>query len=254
MALNYIASLPIASSVSNVGSLTNSAVTPTGADAVFGFSLTFAGTPAAHSGMKWGGSGGDAMTQIGATQAPAGAASIRMSAWRLAAPVIAARSLYGSWASTQSGSAIVGAALSGVDQTTPGANLASGGGTVSNSTGFNATATVTTSAGDLVLAAFFIWDNNGSTPTMTPNGTPTPTDRVSVDGNTTILSIQLTTIVATGASTTVSCAIAPTSSTISGQWGAIAFVVNAASGGASATSPPFPRKPLAARLAPLLRF
>jgi len=190
---------------------------------LFGFSVTADASPTTHSGMEWQGSGGTALTQIGSTYS-AGAV-IRMSAWRLLAPTATTNTLYGNWAASQTIGSVGGASYSGVNQSSPTGTLTTNTGTVSNNFGFNATVDVTTTAGDIVIACVFIFDNNGSTPILTANnGTLRWKNEASIN------SMGIQEVTAVGATTTVSCAIAPTSSNISGDWGMIAFVINAASG------------------------
>lgn len=213
---------------SAVTSVTSSAWSiAAGADRILvGFLASVDASPAAHSGMKWGGAGGTALTQVGSTYS-AGLYT-RLSAWRLIAPTAASQTLYGNVAASQGYLAAAGLSYSGVDQTTPTGTTATNSGSVTNSFGFDATVTIATAVNDVVLACFVIVDGNGSTPLMTPNGTPASTGRY--DNESAIYSIQAQEVVATGTSTTVSCNIAPTASNITGDWGAFALILNPVAG------------------------
>ena len=230
MAISFDAVSPDTSSNAVVANITSSAFTVAGANRLLiGAMGAGAGTVAAHNAMKWGGSGGTALTQVG-TSLNIGA-NARLSAWRLIAPTAASQTLYGEFAATQDEVAIGGTSYTGVDQTTPLGTAVTNTGTFSGSSGFNATITVTTVVGDVVWAVFWVLDGNGNSPLMTPNGTPSGTGRYEIEGaQLTFEAMQIQEVVATGTSTVVSCAVAPTSGTMTGDWGGIAFVVNSASG------------------------
>lgn len=212
-------------------SLTSAAWTIAGSDRLlFGFIGTAAGGGgAAHSGMKWGGSGGTALTQIGSTLTVGSPG--RLSAWRLIAPTAASQTLYGNWAASQDESCIGGVSYTGVDQTTPVGTPATNTGSFAGVTSGNATVNVTTVSGDLVVACFWVVAQSAADPQMTPNGTPTPTGRYECEGaQLTYEALQVQEVVATGTTTTVSCQYS-SGAAFSGDWGVIAFVVNAAAGG-----------------------
>ena len=229
MAIAYDAAAPGTITQSAASNLTSSTFTVgSGSDrALFGFILTVDGTPAAHSSFKWRGSGGTSATQIGSSFNVGSYG--RISAWSLVAPTSATDTIYGSWAASQLYSGIGAAAYTGVNQSTPAGSLATNSGSVSNDFGFNATAVVSTTSGDVILAFTYIADGNGSTPLMTPGGTPLGTGRAESENS--IISYCIQEVVATGASTTVTCGIAPTSSNMTGDWGMVAFVVQSAAAG-----------------------
>lgn len=231
-------------SAANVASLTSAAFTIAGSDRVlFAAMIAGAGTPAAHSAMKWGGSTGTDLTQVG-TSLNVGANG-RMSAWRLIAPTAASQTLYGEYATNQDETAIGGTSYTGVDQTTPVGTPVTNVGTATGSGPTNMTVNVTTAVGDVVWAVFFALDGNGNSPLMTPNGTPTPTGRYEIEGaQLTFEAMQIQEVVATGTTTTVSCSIQPTSGSLNVDWGVIAFVVNAATAAASGELPPLTMAPV----------
>lgn len=230
MAVALDAVSPDTSSAGNVSNLTTGSWTIAGANRLLlGFIGTgTGGTATTHSGMNWGGSGGTALTQIGST-VNAGTQG-RLSAWRLTAPAAASQTLYGSWAATQDESAIGGVSLTGVDQTAPVGTSASNSGSILGQATGNMTVTVATTAGDAVMAVFWLVASSAANPDLTPNGTPTPTGLYEVE--TTALQyegMQVQMAVATGTSTTMSCGFS-SGAAFSGEWAAIAFIVNATAG------------------------
>ncbi len=228
MAIAFDAASADTFSSGNVASLTSAAFAIAGSDRLLIAAMAAgAGTPAAHNSMKWGGSGGTDLTQVG-TSLNIGA-NARLSAWRLIAPTAASQTLYGAYAANQDETAIGGTSYTGCDQTTPLGTAVTATGTATGSGSTNMTVNVTTVAGDVVWAVFFVLDSNGNSPLLTPNGTPTPTGRYEVEGaQLTFEAMQIQEVVASGTTTTVSCAVQPTSGFQAVDWGVIAFVVNAA--------------------------
>lgn len=229
MAIAFDAASPDTSSNANVSSLTSGAFTIAGTNRLLiGAMAAGAGTVAAHSAMKWGGSGGTDLTQIGSSLNVG--ANGRLSVWRLIAPTAASQTLYGSYAAAQDETMIGGTSYTGVDQTTPVGTSVTNTGTLSGAGG-NMTVNVTTAVGDVVFAAFFVLDGNGNSPLLTPNGTPAGTGRYEIEGaQLGFEALQMQEVVATGTTTTVSCACAPTSGSLNADWGVIAFVIQAVSG------------------------
>lgn len=232
-------------SAANVASLTSAAFTIAGSDrALLAAMIAGAGSLAAHSAMKWGGSTGTDLTQVGTTLNVGSFG--RMSAWRLTAPAAASQTLYGAYAANQDETAIGGTSYTGVDQTTPIGTPVTNVGTAAGSGAVNMTVNVTTTVGDLVWAVFYALDQNGNSPLLTPNGTPAATGRYEVEGaQLTYEAMQIQEVVATGTTTTVSCSIQPTSGSMNADWGVIAFVVNAATAAASGELPPLTMAPIA---------
>ena len=190
-----------------------------------------AGTPAAHNAVKRGGSGGTDYTQCGSTLNIGSFG--RLSVWRLVAPSTSSLTLYGAYAASQDEIAIGASNYTGVDQTTPIGTVFTNTGTATGSSPVNMTVSVTgIASGDWVYAAFWAVDGNGNSPLMTPNGTPTPNGRYEVEGSQlTFEALQIQDAVSTGTSITMSCAIQPTSGSMSVDWGVIAFKIAAATGG-----------------------
>lgn len=233
MAIAFDNVSPDTSSAGNVSSLTSGNWTISGSDrCLFGFIGTGTGGSATtHSGMKWGGSGGTALTQIGST-VNAGSPG-RLSAWRLTAPAAASQALYGNWAAAQDESAIGGVSYTGVDQAAPVGAPATNTGSILGAANGNMTVTIATAVGDVVLAAFWVVCFSAADPQLTPGGTPAGTGRYEVEGaSLSYEAMQVQEVVATGTSTTVTCGFS-SGAAFSGEWAAIAFVVNPSSAAAT---------------------
>lgn len=227
MTIAYDNLSPDTSSTGNVASLTSGSWTMgSGSNRLLlGFIGTGAGSVASHTGMKWGGSGGTALTIVG-SRLNIGS-FWQLSAWRLIAPASGSSTLYGNWAGAQDESAIGGVSYSGCDQSTP-------VGTAVTATGSStaAQATVTTVAGDVVIAAVWTGATSAFNPTFTPVG-PSATARYDIAGSQLgFEGMCLVEAVATGTSTTVGATIST-----SATWGVIAFLVKAASAGGPANNP-----------------
>ena len=148
MALAYDNSAS-ASLSSGASSITSASWAIAGSDRILiASAYSGAGTPAQATGMKWGGSGGVALTEIG-TGVTANT-YFTGSAWKLIAPAAASQTLYGSWGSTQDELAIGGISLTGADQTT---GVRTGGSASAAAQAWSPTATVnvTTVADDVVV-------------------------------------------------------------------------------------------------------
>jgi hypothetical protein len=183
-----------------------------------------AGTPVDPSAVKWGGSGGTSLTQIGTTLNVG--ANVKISLWRLIAPAATSSTIHVTWGSGQDERWIIGVSTKDTDQTTPNGTLASATGS-----GTGPTVAATTTSGNLVLD-FMSWlDGGGSSFTVTDD---VPDSLQEIEGAT--LQYEgagASRETAAGASTT-------TSWTISGgagnDWGIFAFQVN--EGTAPAVSDP----------------
>lgn len=233
MAIAYDNVSPDTSSTANVASLTSAAWTIAGSDrCLFGFIGTgTGGTATTHTEMRWNGSSGTLLSQIGTTLSVGTPG--RLSAWRLIAPTAASQTLYGLWAAAQDETAIGGVSYTGVDQTTPVGTPATNTGTITGSASGTMSVTISTTAGQKVLAVFWVVTTSAADPQLTPSGTPTPTGRYEIEGaQLGFEAMQVQEVDATGTSTTVSCDYS-SGAAFSGSWGAIAFVVNEAVGGSS---------------------
>lgn len=106
-------------------------------------------SPGAANSVKWGGSGGTAMSQIGTTLTLN--TNVKITLWKLTAPTAQTSTIYASYSATNDELWILGTSVQDADQTTP-------NDTVQQATGSDAAPTdiVTTVAGQLVLN-FMSW-------------------------------------------------------------------------------------------------
>lgn len=208
-------------SAANVASLTTASWAIAGNYLVAGIS-SGAGTAVDPSGMKWGGSGGTAMTKNGSTLT--GGPNVKTSAYGLLSPTIQTSTLYGSWGSNQDETCIGGVSVSGVDTGTP-------TGTTTTATGTTTTPTVTatTVADDFVVDVVWFGDRSGSSRTMTVG--VGQVSRNQIDGG--LLSpyeaFAMSTEVATLTSTTMSWEISGSVD----WWGIFAIPLKPSAGGAA---------------------
>jgi len=178
--------------------------------------------------MKWGGSGGTALSAIGTVLSVD--AFGKLGAFQLTPPAASTTTLFTQFAGTADEAAQGCASYTGVDQGTPNGTAVTNTGSIAATSGTATSGTVTTNVGDLVLAALFLYDNDFQGPTSAPTGSPTPTERYQATiGGDQVMAIQEA--VATGSSTTVSFAISGGGGALDAKWGIIAFVVNAAGDG-----------------------
>ncbi len=157
------------SSAANVTSLTTAAFTIAGSDRILmGGIGSGAGTPVDPSGMKWGGSGGVALTQRGSTVNVG--AFVKVSQFSLVAPAASSDTLYGSWPGNQDETVIGGASYTGVDQTVPHGTQA----TASGSLAAVSTVNVSSASGEVVADVTMFLDLGGNLNTLTEGALQTP--------------------------------------------------------------------------------
>lgn len=215
------------SSASNVASLTTASWTIAGSDRILmGGIASGAGSPADPTTMKWGGSGGTALTKRGST-VNIGSFG-KASQYSLVAPAAASQTLYGEWPSNQDETVIGGVSYTGVDQVTP-------HGTQATATGSDATPSVNVSsaAGEVVSDVVFHVDVLGITTGITA-GTG-QTYRVEIDqvGGGSFESFGMSEEAGAG-TVTMSHAIAGPSSP---DWGILGIPLKPAAGGAADAVP-----------------
>jgi hypothetical protein len=135
--------------------------------------LSGAGSPVDPSAVKWGGSGGASLTQVGSTVNVG--SFVKVSLWRLVNPASGSNTVHVTWGSAQDERALVAAAYTGVDQTTP-------LGTPATATGTNTTPTVNVSsaAGELVVDSVGFLDQGGNNRTLAVGASQT--SRAEVEG------------------------------------------------------------------------
>jgi len=231
MAIAFDAVCPATSSGAGVTSLTSGSWTvAAGSDrCLFGFMSTGDSAAASHTGMKWRGSGGDALTQVGSTQ-PIGSTHANVSAWRLIAPTAESNTAYGNWGASQGEACIAMLSYTGVDQTTPAGTPVSATGGTSNPGGTaTATVDVTTEVGDTVIAVCMSHNQSIST-NITLAAAGGATSRYEVDGAVMggYAAMIVTELVASGTTTTMSVDVASAEPGHSVNWRIYAFVINAA--------------------------
>ena len=150
-------------SAANVATLTSASMTVSGSNTyLLALVVSGAGSPVDPVSCKWGGSGGTAMTKVGATLTfgPYWKASL----YELVAPAAGANTLYVDYGTNQDETGVIGVLYTGVDQTTPRGTV----GTGSNSNSHPQSATCTTVAGDIVVSAIFVGrDLSGFTDSQT---------------------------------------------------------------------------------------
>jgi hypothetical protein len=126
-----------------------------------------ANTPVAANGVKWGGSGGTALTQIGTSKefAEYGYQTL----WRLIAPTAQTSSVYATWPSAQDERWIIAVAVEDANQTTPNNTVAEIGVVSDTAPTVNATSV----SGDLVLDFASILHTGESSPYITEGASQT---------------------------------------------------------------------------------
>ena len=191
--------------------------------------LSGAGSPVDPSGVKWGGSGGVALTQVGTTLSVG--SFWKFSLWRLIAPTAQTSTVYVSWASTQEEVLLIAVATEDTDQTTPNNTVASG--IFNNSV--TPSKTATSVSGDLVLDFCAIAEEDGVSATI--SATAGQASLQEIEGSTTVYeTFGASTKTASGTTTTMGwTGTAATTHAYNGQF---AFALNGAA--ASPTFPPVP--------------
>lgn len=226
MAVAFLASsAATASSAAGASNLTTSPdVTISGSNVyLIGYAGTGDNTPGGTpTAVKWGGSSGESLTQIGTTQTFA--TNFDHSAWGKAGATAQTAATYCAWSGAVSETALSMLAYTGVDQTTS-------HGTPVYQTGHSASpsVTVTTTAGDVVVG--LLWcGSGGGVPTVTSSQTM----RASIAdvGGAIYEAMYVLETTASGTSTTISASVSGGSAV---DWGFIAFKLNAAAAGTTIT-------------------
>ena len=228
MAITFdVAATPVFSATAST-TLETAAFTIAGSDRCLVVAvLSGAGTPVNPSAVKWGGSGGVSLTQIGSTVDVG--ANVKVSIWRLAAPATGSSTVHVTWGSAQDERAIVAANYNGVDQTTVNRTAVTATGS-----GVDPTATVTdtnSQADDWVVDGVGILDLGGLAPLLAVGAGQT--SRGEVEGaNLTYEALGTSNEPATGANTVMSWAVDSNTGNVS--WGIIAASLIPSTGGAVA--------------------
>lgn len=148
-----------------VSSLTTSAWTIAGSNRLLVAGMGWsAGAPPNYSAIKWGGSGGTALTQVGSTLASGATHKLAMA--RLIAPTAASQTLYGELSGSTDEFCVGGASFTGVHQTTPLGTEVTNTGT-GTSTTFTATVDVGSAASEVVIDMAYGGSDNTAPSTVT---------------------------------------------------------------------------------------
>lgn len=210
-------------SADNTASLTSGSLTVSGSNRVL-YALVGSGatTPTDPTAVKWGGSGGTSMTQIGTTLTLG--SNVKMSLWRLIAPTAQSSTVYASWAGNQNERWIIGVAVQDADQTTPNNTLAQ---TSGSGAGAGATVNATSVSGDLVLDFVSFLDLGGNSLTLTAGAGQTELEDLASGVIGPYEGAGASSETASGTSTTMSWTISGTGDR---NWGIFALAINAPSG------------------------
>lgn len=203
-------------------------ITPSGSDRYLRVSVFMGdGSPETPTSVKFGGSGGVALTQIDSTVTVTTFG--RLSVWYLLAPAASAGTIYVTLANAQGEHMVIAEAFQDVDQTTPHV-------TTTPATGTNTTPTVaaTSVAGKLVLDSVAFLETGGAGRTLAVGSGQTSIQEIegtSGAGGTDYEGLGTSYETAAGASTTMDWTI---SGAVDG-WGIFPMYLNGSSG-----SPPAP--------------
>ena len=149
----------------SVSNLTTSAWTIAGSDRLLVAGMGWGdGTPGNYTAIKWGGSGGTSLTQVGSTVAGGSFHKVAMA--RLIAPTAASQTLYGEISAAAAAMAVGGVSFTGVDQTTPLGTSATNSGTGSDTT-FTPTVNVSSATGEVVIDIAYGGSDDGTGTTLT---------------------------------------------------------------------------------------
>lgn len=183
-----------------------------------------ASSPSDVSAVKWGGSGGTSLTQLGTTATVA--TNMKVSLWRLIAPTAQTSTVHATWSGTDDERWLVCVAVQDADQTTP-------NGTVATATGGSdliPTVNATSVSGDLVLD-FMSWlDLSGSSKTCSVGAGQTSLQNIGAAAISPYEGAGASWETAAGTSTTMSWSVSATGIGLV-NWYTFALAVNGVAGG-----------------------
>lgn len=180
------------------------------------FVATGAVTPVDPSAVKWGGSGGTSLTQIGTTIDHH--ANGKFSLWRLIAPAAQTATVHVTWPSSQDERYFIAYSAKDADQTTPNNTVAQATG---NSTAPSVAATSV--SGDLAISGMTFLDTGGNADTIST----ADTSRQEIEGTDLVFEgMGVSEATAAGASTTMTWTLAHAR-----PWGIFALAINGAAAG-----------------------
>lgn len=225
----------------NTSTLTTSAFTIGGSNRVlYVLAYSGAGSPTAATSVKWGGSGGTALTQVSITLNVGSSAAGRATLWRLINPTAQSSTVYADWGTAQDERMIIAVSVKDTDQTTPNNTIANG-----NSATLTPSLSCTAVTGDLVLNFMALMDDNPDVKALAPGAT-TLQEIEGLEGG------DLDGYECAGAQYTTAASTSQAMSwTVSGtgtphtNWVAhYSLAINAASGAAATSFPPYRRNPM----------
>ena len=197
----------VASGIADGGSTTydSASITTTAGDTLYVYVVSSDSSPVAPSGVVWNpGGSNQSLTNIKAHQVYGG--NYGASLWRLVAPSAGTAVVRATWPSAQGERLLLVVAASDVDTTTPNGTI--GQGLDATGTTFSVSGTATTTAGQTVLA----FASLASVGSQFAFGSPSGTERVEVStSGTPYDTAAMQDTVASGASTTMTWSITPTS-------------------------------------------
>lgn len=212
----------------NTSSLTTGSLTSGGSNRVLYAAVgSGAGTPTDPAGVKWGGSGGTSMTQLGSTLNLG--ANSKWSLWRLINPTAQSSTVYASWGGNQDERWIIAVAVEDADQTTPNNTVA----TATGATTTNPTVNATSVSGDLVLDFVAFLNGGGNSIALTAGASQTELEDISGGSFSAYEGAAASNESASSTSTTMSWTCAPPNDR---DWGIFAFAVNEAAGASFQTA------------------
>lgn len=214
-------------STANVSSLTSGSWVVDGSDRLLLAGIASgAGSPVAPSAVRWGGSGGTALTKQGSTigVGPYGDLSL----YALVAPTAQTSTSYYLWPSAQDETVGGSILITGAHQTTPLGTVATATG--SGDTDMTPSVSVSSAVDDLVVAICWMVDTAGDSRTITSNGGTTAYDAPIPAYEFFIIQTK----VATSTTTSMDFTISGTANAAV-SWGVIGVAVKPAASGADAS-------------------
>lgn len=199
----------VASGIADGGSTTydSASITTTAGDTLYVYVVSSDSSPVAPSGVVWNpGGSNQSLTNIKAHQVYG--TYYGASLWRLVSPTAGTGVVRATWPSGQAERLLIVVAASDVDSTTPNGTI--GQGLDATGTTFSVSGTATTTSGQTVLA----FASLGSSGEQFAFGSPSGTERVEAStSGTPYDTAAMQDTVASGASTTMTWSITPTSGT-----------------------------------------
>ena len=216
-------------------SVTSDSHALTTGQALIAFVFNDGGSHTAPSGVKWGGSGGTAMTQV-PTASPISFADSYMSVWTITNGSAQNSTVYASWAGSQDAMGVIAVSIDNANLSSLIASIVSA--TALASVGPAAVTLTGVTAGQLILAFVGVENNAGSGVTFQALSSPlaaiasivtlgTPGFSDNYEG------MEIASGIATSTSHALTAAFQNSSASSSMDWGIFALAINTATGGSS---------------------